>query len=264
MTTSDEPALEAASVPQFDRRAEVEALLEADDTVLGNTWRYDRDGLTTQQMMEAEGVYSPGWISNYRALIRVLRDGEIPTSPSGSTQAARRVRSWLKRKPLTTNLRAELVEQEQVLSSRAADATAVADEVEEAVAATVAAEAAQRPGIYVYTLPHYLRHPYDPDSGRTLLKVGHSAVDAHYRAESQGRLTALPEDPILLRIYPVDESARAERTFHSWLRDADHSAARTRRGGSEWYLTSTKFLDRIAQSMGLEISEINSFEAGDD
>lgn len=255
---------QAHSTTPFDRRSEVEALLEADDTVLGNTWRYDRDGLSTAEMMEAEGVPSPGWISNYRSLIRVIRDGEIPTSPSGSTQAARRVRSWLKRKQLSPQLRVELIEQELVLTSRAADASAVADEVEVAVAATAAAESTQQPGIYVYTLPHYLRHPYDPDTGRTLLKVGHSAVDAHYRAESQGRLTALPEDPILLRIYPVEESARAERNFHSWLRDADHSASRTRRGGSEWYLTSTKFLDRVAQSMGFSITEVNSFEAGDD
>ena len=148
--------------------------------------------------------------------------------------------------------------------SRAEDRQAQAEEVEGAVEATKSAEAAGTPGIYVYTLPHYLRYPYDPDTGRTLLKVGHSSVDAHYRAGSQGRLTALPEDPILLRIYPVDASAQAERDFHTWLRDADHSAGRTRRGGSEWYVTSTKFLDRIARSKGLEIRVVTEFEAGDE
>ena len=248
----------------YDRRTEVEGLLSEDETVLGNTWRYDRDGLTTQQMMEAEGVSSPGWISNYRSLIRVLRDGDIPTSPSAAQHGARRVRSWLKQKPLSAELRAALVEQESLLNSRAEDKNAQAAEVQDAIEATASAEAAQVPGIYVYTLPHYLRYPYDPATGRTLLKVGHSSVDAHYRAESQGRLTALPEDPILLRIYPAIESARVEKTFHAWLRDADHAASRTKRGGSEWYLTSTKFLDRIAQSLSLEVHIVNSFEAGEE
>ena len=134
-----------------------------------------------------------------------------------------------------------------MLTSRAEDKQAQDAEVEGAIEATLAAESTHGPGIYVYTLPHYLRHPYDPATGRTLLKVGHSGVDAHYRAKSQGRLTALPEDPILLRIYPVAESAKAERDFHTWLRDADHSGGRTQRGGSEWFVTSTKFLDRIAR-----------------
>ena len=74
------------------------------------------------------------------------------------------------------------------------------------------AEASGVAGIYVYTLPHYLRYPFDPDTGKTMLKVGHSSKDAHYRATSQGRLTALPEDPILLRIYPADESVEVEKS----------------------------------------------------
>jgi hypothetical protein len=170
----------------------------------------------------------------------------------------------MKRVDLSPDLRSALTEQESLLMSRADDQQAQTEEVEDAVEATKAAESGGPPGIYVYTLPHYLRHPYDPDTGRTLLKVGHSGVDAHYRASFQGRLTALPEDPILLRIYPVDESAQAERGFHTWLRDADHSSSRTRRGGSEWYVTSTKFLDRIARSKGLEVVEVTKFEAGDD
>ncbi|MCL2788653.1 MAG: hypothetical protein FWD59_09240 [Micrococcales bacterium] len=265
MTGSLQTSPAGPEVPTpFDRRAEVEALLDDDDTVLGLAWRYDKEGLTPQQMMEAEGTATTGWVSNNRTLIRVLRDGEIPTSPSVAQNAGRRVRSWLKSKPLSAELRTALTEQESLIMSRAEDRTAQTEEVQDAVVATASAEADQVPGIYVYTLPHYLRYPYDPVSGRTLLKVGHSAVDAHYRAESQGRLTALPEDPILLRIYPAEASAHAERTFHSWLRDADHASSRTIRGGAEWFLTSTKFLDRIARSLGLETRVVNDFEAGDD
>ena len=68
----------------------------------------------------------------------------------------------------------------------------------------------------------------------------------------------------MLRIYPVEESAAREKEFHAWLRDADHLGGRSRRAGSEWFVTSTKFLDRVAKAMGLEARVINEFEAGDD
>jgi len=247
----------------FDRASEVAALLDLDDSVLGRLWAYEKDGLSPQQMAEREETSGTGWVSNYRMYVRVLRDGEIPTSPSNAAGAARRIRAWLKLPNLSPQLREALATQEALISSRAEDRTAQIEEESAAVEVSRNAEAAGTPGIYVYTLPHYLRYPYEPDTGRTLLKVGHSAVDAHYRASSQGRLTALPEDPILLRIYPAEESAAVERDFHSWLRAADHAGARTRRGGSEWFVTSTKFLDRIAQTLNLEVQVVTEFEAGE-
>jgi hypothetical protein len=248
----------------YDRRAEVETLLANDETALGNVWRYQQEGLSPKEMAERDGLSTTGWVSNYNSLIAVLRDGHIPESPSMAQAGARRIRSWMKSKDISAELREALIDQESLLTSRAEDKQAQAAEVADAVKATQAAEASGMPGIYVYTLPHYLRHPFDPATGKTLLKVGHSSADVYYRAGSQGRLTALPEDPILLRIYPVDESAAAERDFHEWLRDADHSGSRTRRGGSEWFVTSTKFLDRIARSKQLEVIVVNEFEAGDE
>lgn len=252
-----------ASQP-YDRRAEVEGLLTDDTTVLGNVWRYELENLTPTQMMEREGVGTVGFVYSYRSLIRALVHDEVPASTTLAGQAAGRVRAWLKKQPLSNELRADLLDLETRLMSRAGDAAAQSVEIDAAVEETKKAEASGTPGIYVYTLPHYLRHPVDADSRRTLLKVGHSSTDAYYRAGSQGRLTALPEDPILLRIYPADASAAVERDFHEWLRAADHSGSRTQRGGSEWFLTSTKFLDRIAGAKGLEIREINQFEAGDE
>lgn len=248
----------------YDRATEVERLLEQDDSVLGRLWSYEQRGLSPQAMAEEEGTATTGWVSIYRGLVRVLRDGEVPAAPTVAQGAARRVRAWLKAKDLSPELRRDLEAQEALIQSRAGDRQAQDEEVSEAVEATKEAEASGVPGIYVYTLPHYLRHPFDGDTGRTLLKVGHSSVDAFYRASSQGRLTALPEDPILLRIYPADESAHAERAFHGWLRDADHASGRTKRGGSEWFVTSTKFLDRVARSLSLEVREVTRFEAGDE
>ena len=246
--------------PGYDRRTEVERLLAEDDTVLGRYWRYSQEGLTKEAMSEREGLATTGWTSNYEYLVQNLRDGRIAKSPSGARQSASRIRSWLKQKQLSPQLRAALEEQEQVLNAIAEDKDAQAAEEAVAVEATKAAEATLTPGVYVYTLPHYLKYPYDPETGRTLLKVGHSGVDAYYRAGSQGRLTALPEDPILLRIYPSDASANAEAQFHAWLRDADHPGSRARRGGSEWFVTSTKFLDRVARSLNLEVRVVNEYE----
>jgi hypothetical protein len=188
-------------------------------------------------------------------LIRALRDGEVPTAPSLAKESERRIRSWLKKKDLSPQLRSALEEQEKLAASRAEDQAAQGQEFEEAVTKSEKAEADGTPGVYVYTLPHYLLHRVDEGTGKTLLKVGHSSTDAYYRAGSAGRLTALPEDPILLRIYPSVASAAVEKQFHSWLRDADHAAGRTQRAGKEWFVTSTRFLDRVATSLGLEVRE---------
>ena len=125
-------------------------------------------------------------------------------------------------------------------------------------------EAENIAGIYVYTLPHYVRYPFDAKTGRTLLKVGHSSVDALYRANSQTRVTSLPEDPWPLRIYPAEASSHVERQFHGFLRDADHQGVRGTRTGAEWFLTSLKFLDRIATTVGLEIRIVNDFAIVDE
>lgn len=248
----------------YVRSKEVQDLLEEDDTALGNVWRYTQEGLTPKEMAERDGLSTLGWVSNYKSLIAVLLQGHIPDSPSLALAGARRIRSWLKAKNLSNELREALTEQESLLMSRAEDREAQVEEVSTAVRASKEAEATGTPGIYVYTLPHYLRYPIDLKTGRTLLKVGHSSTDAYYRAGSQGRLTALPEDPILLRIYPVTDSAQAEKSFHQWLKDADHIGTRTIRGGSEWFVTSTKFLDHIAVSKGLEIIVVNELEISED
>lgn len=106
------------------------------------------------------------------------------------------------------------------------------------------------PGIYVYALPHYLRYPFDVGSGRTLLKVGRSERDPFAPIAGQTRITALAEYPVLLRVYQVEpgQSAEVERDFHAWLDDANYDRSRSLRGGTYWFLTSTKFLDGIARS----------------
>ncbi|WP_427869870.1 hypothetical protein [Leucobacter luti] len=248
----------------YDRKAEAEAVLETESSRLGDTFRGDREGLTLEQQAELAGAKAGNYGYNNRVTIAALTEGVLPTGPTLALQAARRVRTLLKRPDLSPELRADWMLLEEQLTVRAEDRIAAEAEDAATAKATVEAEAAGTPGIYVYTLPHYLKYPFDPDTGKTLLKVGHSSRDALHRAGSQGRFTALPEDPILLRIYPVVMSNDVERKFHEWLRMADHHGTRTRRGGTEWFLTSTKFLDHIAEHLGLERQTINDLDVGDE
>ncbi|HLI58630.1 MAG TPA: hypothetical protein VKV21_03090 [Solirubrobacteraceae bacterium] len=248
---------------EFDRRAEVSALLDADETTAGDVWRRLRAGSTPQQIAEEDGN-TLGPIYSFINLHNALLDGTVSPSPSVAKQVGGRVRKWLKTKPLSEPLRQQLEEQDRLLTAVVNNTEASEAESDEAIAKSKTAEAENAAGIYVYTLPHYVRHPYDGKTGRTLLKVGHSSVDALFRANSQTRVTSLPEDPWLLRIYPTDGSSHVERQFHGFLRDADHDGVRGTRTGAEWFLTSLKFLDRVATTLGLEVRVINDFAIEDE
>jgi len=256
---SDELAIELGG---FDRRSEVSLLWNADESAAGEVWRRSKDGKTPQQIADEWG-FTPGPIYSAINLQNALLDGTVSLSPSVARGVAGRIRKWLKTKPLSESLRKALEEQEQLLNAVVNDSQASEAEAEEAVEKSKAAEAENIAGIYVYTLPHYIRYPLDAKTGRTLLKVGHSSVDALYRANIQARVTSLPEDPWLLRIYPVEASSQAEKQIHGFLRDADHVGVRGTRTGAEWFLTSLKFLDRIATTLGLEVRIINHFDIDD-
>jgi transcriptional regulator with XRE-family HTH domain len=253
----------ASSVPAFEREAEVSALWAADETTAGDIWRRLKDGKTQQQIAEEDGI-TVGPVYSAINLHNALLTGAVSPSPTVARSVAGRIRTWLKTKSLSDALRQALEEQERLLNAVVENTEASEVESEDALEKSKAAAAENIAGIYVYTLPHYVRYPYDPKTGRTLLKVGHSSVDALYRANAQARVTSLPEDPWLLRIYPTEASSEVEKQFHGFLRDADHSGVRGTRTGAEWFLTSLKFLDRIATTIGLQVRVINDFAINDE
>ncbi|WP_068430402.1 GIY-YIG nuclease family protein [Rhodococcus kyotonensis] len=246
-------------------RAEIAALLERDETRLGDVYKLTRENKSPAEIAEALGVATSGFVSNYRAILSALLDGEMPSSTTIAGQIASRVRTWLKRTELSAEAQQYLDDLQSRLQLRSEDSVARSIEDENARNQTDVVERQNIPGIYVYTLPHYLRYPFDVDSGRTLLKVGRSERDTFARVSGQTRITALPEDPILLRVYQVDpgQSAEVEKDFHGWLDDANHDRSRSLRGGTEWFLTSTRFLDRIARTRSLTQIVVNDYEAGD-
>lgn len=257
--TADLPTPDARP---YDRRFEVESLLSADDTVLGHYYAYSVEGLTPQEMTAREGVNTTGWTSVYKSLLKALTGEELPTSPSQAKGAAARFRTWLKRDDLSPELRQDLEHDLKALATIGESQEAVAAETEAAVQVSKRAEAAGTPGVYVWSLPHYLNYPVDPKRRHTFYKVGHSSVDAYSRVRDS-KWVGLPEDPVLLRIYPASASAESEKRFHGFLRAADHFQQHNAKAGAEWYLTSLKYLDFVAQSLGLEVQEYNAnYEAG--
>lgn len=239
-------------------RDELELILQQDDSLLGEVYRRTLAGETPEQIRVARGAGRPNFVWSYLRTIRALLENELPNAPTVALNQARRFRSILRNKQLSEATRRDLQKRLLVLEERAADPTARKAEDEQAIEATTAAEEHAVPGVYVYALPHYLRHPYDDDSGRTLLKVGRADRSVFVRFHQQTRTTALPEDPVLLRVYPTgeDESISVERRFHALLEAADHDRSKARTGGTEWFLTSVRFLDEIATTLELETREI--------
>jgi hypothetical protein len=97
---------------------------------------------------------------------------------------------------------------------------------------------------------------------RTLLKVGRSDRSVIARFRDQVRTTALPEDPILLRVYVTtsEDAIHRERQFHQLLEAADHDRSTARTGGTEWFLTSLRFLDAVAATVGLDVHDVYDSE----
>jgi hypothetical protein len=245
-------------------RADLVSFLEQDLSRLGEVYRGLERGLSAEQIATELHVSTSNFVWNYGRILAALLEGDLPTATTVALAAARKVRALLRlawRQDVRTYLETNLVE----LERRANDETARVVEVQRAQQQTVRAEARNEPGIYVYALPHYLRYPFDPDTGRTLMKVGRSDSDVIIRFRSQTRTTALPEEPILLRIYRTNGATSAvESSFHRLLEAADHTRSIARTAGREWFVTSTRFLDEIARVLNLPVEAVNDAEVVDE
>lgn len=244
----------------YDREFEVEALLEADETRVGETFRWAREGLTLQQQAERAGVAGK---YNYASIIKSLTYGFIPEGPTLALASARKIRAWLKDKDLSSDLRRDLELTESQLMRRAESLDAQGDEEKTASEISKRVASVGVPGIYVYTLPHYWRYKVDPERDMTYLKVGRSEVDVFLRVGHQ-TTTAVPEDPWLLRVYPTTNSIELEQKFHAMLEAADHTRSTSRRGGREWFLTSLRILDWYAAEQELDIQRPMEQTIGDE
>jgi len=252
--------------PSDNVRAELVAFLEQDQSRIGEVYRGLQRKLNADQIAAELEVSTSSFVWQYERRIRSLLDGDLPTAPTVAQAVARKFRGMLKTGQWSDACRSYLEHNLIELERRAADESARSAEVQQAKVQTEEAEARNEVGIYVYALPHYLLHPYEPDSGRTLLKVGRSDSDVIRRFREQTRTTALPEEPILLRIYRTEPggAASVETTFHRLLEAADHHRSVARTAGREWFVTSTRFLDEVARALSLMPVVVNEADVSDD
>ncbi len=258
MDVYEDEADEQRGRSQDAERAEIERYLEKDGTRLGDVYRGLLRGLEPEAIAAEAGVDTSNFVWNYSRIIEALLQRKLPQAPTVALQSARRYRTIL-RAEWSPAVRQRLTDDLETLERRAADVEALVKEAVTAQEQTARAEETATTGIYVYSLPHYLRYPFDPDTGRTLMKVGRSDRDVIQRMRDQSRTTALPEEPVLLRIYPTGEvdTAETESRIHSTLRAFDHGRTVERVAGREWFLTTTRALDAVADLIGLPSIVVN-------
>lgn len=252
--------------PSDDVQAEIVRFLEQDDSRLGQVYRLLEKGLSSQEIADELDVATSGFVWGAARQVRALLEGDLPTAPTVARRNARKFRSVQKSGVWSQAAVHYLEHQTQELERRINDDSAREAEVKRAKDETEKAEARNEVGVYVYSLPHYLLHPYEPESGRTLMKVGFSESDVIRRFRDQTRTTALPEEPVLLRIYRIKdgESVEAEKTFHRLLEAADHYRSVARTAGKEWFVTSTRFLDEVARALKFDTVVVNEVDDTED
>ena len=235
--------------------AELITYLENDESLYGTIYRKKRDGVSNEEIQKAQGATYPNFIWNYQRYIRALLEGDIPNGVSLMNEVSVLFRKLLKVETFSEKTRFYLQAGLQEIEFRKSDTKLQIQTQNQVAKASNELEKKSIPGVYVYSLMHYLTYPYNPESGRTLMKVGMSDRDVIKRFRDQTRTTALPEEPILLRIYESTLQTsliEIEKTFHNLLEAAyqDRSSALT--GGTEWFLTSLEFLDKIAETLNLK------------
>ena len=230
-----EPASQAAATT-------VDDLLINSSGQLGDIARlYIVEAMTSPtEMSNAGGAANAGAAWQLLVAIKLIRgDGkEVPTAPSVALGTLRRLRSFLKQhkglvrmadlerleglqaelETITDNRDAQTQEDEQLAEAGKKLLNDVGDLVG---------------GVYVYTLPHFLRHPTVADSSRTYFKVGMATGEIRKRVFQ--RITGFPEEPLVLRVYQSSTitPSELEKRFHRHLRAAEHVRKSPGKSGTE-------------------------------
>ena len=242
-----------------NRSVEVRAAFALDETRLGEVWRLTAGGYSPQQIADELGTQTSNFVKKYLLFGRAIETGDLPTAPTMIRECATAMRRFCKRhdKFLTAETKWLLESDLERLDRLTENPEMIELEEEGFKKKSEHVEKSNTPGIYVYALPHYLNFPifvadYESSADRTLMKVGMSESDAIKRFRQQKRVTELPEQPRLLRVYTGDgKMLDIEKQFHSLLSAADHRRSSAKTAGTEWFLTSLKFLDEISRMLGL-------------
>ena len=220
-------------------REEIEAALEEDTTRIGDVFRLQQDDedKSAQSIADELGLVTANSVYSYRSSIRTLLESRrVVSGRQYLLHMARTLRGFVGRHSdsltATTTLRLHNLAEEH--DRFASDLDTIARENEENERAFESDDRLNVPGIYAYTYPHYNTKPVQPSQedytdDRTYLKIGvtEAAEGASKRIQQQiGEVrTALPELPLILRIYDGDgiDLKETERKIQRHLEAADHS-----------------------------------------
>ncbi len=252
-----------AITPSESVVAELKGLLQEDESRLGEVHRLSNEGKSPEEISEELGIPTQGFVYTYLSMRRALLEGEIASGPTVARQNAGKIRTILKRVQLSDDARTTLEHNLKLLEANSRDDSALAQESIRAKEGSrpleELLESQQLAGIYVYSFGTYMAHPKRELTNQVLYKVGRS-TDVRSRVYGQAK-TAMPEDPIILRVYvPVSTAStldsdvekrlrKVEKNFHDWLLTACHD---WNEGGSEWFLTTLEFLDKVASALDLK------------
>lgn len=252
--------------PRPEVMAEINAALQENSGALGKVARVMADGVISPTEMANLGAgANSGHSGNMARIVTFLQTGSAPTAPSRAALAARAIGGLLRDNP---NFSGEAIKYlqglKQIVESVEKDDEAIAGEQTSLLRASeeLTQKVEKLGGVYVYTFPTYLKVPAKYDPERFWLKIGQTGRVVEKRVSDQLRSTAMPEDPVILRVYtdpkgetlaPEVDYAALEKKFHKLLMSAGHSKTSARSGGTEWFATTLEFLDEIAETLSLEI-----------
>jgi hypothetical protein len=252
--------------PQPEVMAEINTALQENSGGLGKVARAIADGVTSPTAMANLGAgANAGAASNLARVVRYIQEAVPPKAPSVAASTGRSIGGLLRDNP---DLSPQAVEYLQALRQLAdsieKDDEAVSGEQTRLQEASeeLSKKVERLGGVYVYTFPTYLKVPAKYDPERFWLKIGQTGRVVEKRVSDQLRSTAMPEDPVILRVYtdPKGEAigsevdyAALEKKFHKLLMSAGHSKTSARSGGTEWFATTLEFLDEIAETLSLDI-----------
>jgi len=271
-------------LPGDEQGAEIDQALRReaeDDSTLGAAFRFlvlddipDEERIS--RLKEHFGHNSPGTAIGLRQHLDALRFGIFPNGTSMARQIAARMKATMRRHGFSPDTREVLERNVAALEQLASDVDVFEAEQSKAEIAEQSAEdrLRDRVGVYVFTYPHYLRHPTHPSTefekilDRTLLKVGFADNGIVDRVNHETSGAGVPEHRRILRAYLTSHGETRsgrdfERLFHDLLDTAGHAGPKRnsteyQRGGKEWFYTNVDFLDQVARILNLEIVEIDS------
>ena len=250
-------------------RDEIEHALRDDGQRIGDVFRALQNGQSVQAIAREWGTNVSTVQAYQNSMNTLLECRRIVGGVTKARQNASMVRSFLRRhggelSPDTRQKLGDLADDHELFANNV-NVDVIIRENEE-IERGLESDDQNQPGIYVYTYPHYYREPVrrseeDFTENRTFLKIGvtEASEGASKRIQQQiGEVrTAIPESPLILRIYNKDgaDLKETEKKIQGHLDAADHSRINRQRGagvGMEWFLTHLKFLDSTADLLGLE------------